>query len=393
MISKVPMVSCALDAGEILGGIWRMFDARCREGFRRELSTHCAARHIYLFNSGISSFYIILLALKRLSPTKREVVLPAYTAGSLVVAVRKAGLTPLLCDISPDDYGITVEEAEKAISPRTLAVVGIHMFGLVMKDAQLLRARLPREVFVVEDCAQAMGSETAGRQVGNFGDVSFFSFNRGKNLPLFGGGAIATDNEAIRRAVEEAMRDVRGAGWASRLIMPAAITAFALASSRFIYGAAFSCIARFKETRPPKDFSVRGMGDLEAGWALLLMRRRAYLFGRRHENGIFLLDGLKGAAGIELPQIREGTRPVFNRLPVVFKEIAARDRAQEILWQSGIETSRMYGAPLYRMFAMAGKDEDFPSAAYAAERLLTLPVHPALTRSDLTTMIDILGNV
>jgi len=392
MISKLPIISSSLTLKDLMCGLGRMRDARAVREFRDILTGFTGSRHLYLSNSGISSFYIILKALGKLSERK-EVVLPAYTAGSLVVAVRKAGLKPVLCDISLADFNLDENLLSGIMSPDTLAVVAVHMFGVNMKGIAQLKAKMPDGIFLIEDCCQSMGSRTEGKGCGSFGDVGFFSFNRGKNLPLYGGGAIVTNDEKIAVKIEEEMRMLGGESWPAKILTPFKILAFILSGNPLIYGLCFPLISRFKETAPPKDFPVKRMDRLHARLGLLLMKRIAEIFSQRRNNGISLVNALNGLDGIILPEIPGNAVCVFNRLPVLFKDIDAGMSAEKRLWEGGIESSRMYRLPLHQMFDMGYAAEDFPNAVYCAERLLTLPTHPGVKKTDIDKMIGIIKGV
>lgn len=363
-----------------------------REEFCAVLAKFAEAQYVYAVNSGISSFYIILEALRGLSP-KKEVILPAYTAGSLVVAVRKAGLVPVLCDISLEDFNLDVDSLQGVISEKTLAIVGVHSFGISIKDIKGARRKIPDNIFFIEDCAQSMGSKVKEKETGVFGDVSFFSFNRGKNLPLCGGGCIATNNGKIAAGIEEKIKNLGEQGLFSNISSLLAVTSFSLAVKPFVYGAGFGLISRFKDNAPPQDFKIAEMNGFQAKLGLLLMRKKEELFLRRYENGMRLIRGLLGVNGIILPKIQEYTRPAFNRLPIVFKYPGKRTAAQKRLWECGIEASPMYSKPLHSMFSLGYKKEDFPNANYLAERLLTLPAHPAVEQEALSKIVETIRQI
>ena len=134
-------------------------------------------------------------------------ILPAYTAGSLIVAVKKAGLIPVLCDISLDDFNADRSSVRAAIADNTLAVVMVHMFGIPVGYIEDLKAAMPNHVFLIEDCCQAMGSRIKDKPVGFFGDIGFFSFNRGKNLSANNGGCIITRNSSLEEPLRNAMKE------------------------------------------------------------------------------------------------------------------------------------------------------------------------------------------
>jgi dTDP-4-amino-4,6-dideoxygalactose transaminase len=389
MIRKLPIISPCVTAADISRALSRENISSAAEEFSTMLASSVGPKSVFLTNSGISAFYLILRALKRLSD-KREVMLPAYTAGSLVVAVRKAALKPVLCDISLEDFNLDEDLLTEAILRDTLAVTCVHMFGINMKGIAGLRARIPQSVFLIEDCAQSMGSRTGSAESGSFGDISFFSFNRGKNLPLYGGGCIATNGSAIAECIEKEEASLPADGLISIPRSILKILAFSAVGNPSVYGIGFPLISRFKETRPPKDFTPKKMGMIQAALGLELMARREDMFSARHDNGMALIEGLKEADGVIVPAIPEDTCYVFNRVPVIFKDVNDREKAEKSLWKNGIETSRMYLEPLHRMFDLGYEKGDFSKAVYFAERLLALPAHPGVCAGDIAKMIDII---
>lgn len=392
MINRLPIIGSPITGNDIWRALKSMKTAQGGEEFRAAFSEFTQARHVYGANSGISSFYIILEAIKRLSSGK-EVILPAYTAGSLAVAVKKAGLTPVLCDISMEDFNLDINSLPGAISKNTLAVAGVHSFGINIKDIKDARKKIPDNIFFIEDCAQSMGTKVEERQAGSFGDVSFFSFNRGKNLPICGGGCIATNSGKIAAVIEEEVKGLGSEGLLSDIISLSAVLCFSLAVNPVIYGAGFCFISRFKDNAPPEDFKVGQMNGFQAALGLGLMRRREELFSVRYKNGMYLINGLKDIERIILPSIQKHAYPVFNRLPVVFKDSSQRLIAQEKLWKCGVETSPMYSKPLHHMFDLGYKKEDFPNANYFAERVLALPVHQAVKQDTLSRIIDVIRQI
>ena len=328
MIRKLPIIGASAAGGDIIYAASRAFDVGASDEFASAMSAYARLRRVYLTDSGIAAFYLILRALSDLSPGT-EVVLPAYTAGSLVVAVRKAGLKPVLCDISLDDFNLDEDLLSGAISSRTLAVAGVHMFGINMKSIENLKQKIPAGVFFIEDCAQSMGSATSGINSGSFGDVSFFSFNRGKNLPVYGGGCITTNNENIADSIALQVERLDGGNIFSVLRQLLKISAFSVAVNPLIYGLFFSLISRFKETAPQADFTAGRMSPFSAALGCMLMQKKEEKFSARHRNGMVLIEGLKGTKGLTLPKIPENTRYVFNRLPVIFKDAETRVAAAE----------------------------------------------------------------
>ena len=128
-MKKMPVIGYRIPLSDLLSGLMGFVSSSSKDEFRDILSGFIKSRHVSFMNSGISAFYIALLALKKRSH-RTEVVLPAYTAPSLVVAVNKAGLKPVLCDISLEDFNMDTDALLKMISSETLCVVCVHMFGM-----------------------------------------------------------------------------------------------------------------------------------------------------------------------------------------------------------------------------------------------------------------------
>ena len=389
MIRIYPIVDSPITLGDYAFALNKVFQSSAQKEFILSLLALTQSSFVYPTSSGNAAFYIILKAFSKRS-MRNEVVLPAYTAGSLVVAVKKAGLTPVLCDISLKDFNLDKEHLLKVVSGNTLAVNCVHMFGIPMHGIVELSRSLPEGVYLIEDCAQSMGAKIQEDLAGSFGDISFYSFNRGKNMPLCGGGCISTNSESLAREVEKEFKHLdKEAGF----IIAVKALAFMLAVNPYFYGSFFDLLARFKDTAPPEDFTVKKISDFQADLCLSLARKRCELFRKRSENGMFLFRGLKCVSGIILPEIHANVHPVFNRLPVIFEDVNRRDVAKAALWKAGFEASVMYGLSLHHMFDLGYRLEDFPNANYLAGHLLTLPVYPSLRQRDLDRMVEVIKKI
>ena len=389
MLSKVPIVDSWLtlrDAAQAL---------RCaqRKGiaaeFSKKLSLFLGQRHVFLVNSGKAACYLILKVLSTLSDA-REVVLPAFTASSLVVAIRKAGLVPILCDISLDDYGFDKDALLKTVSERTLAVLCVHLFGIPASGIKELKNKLPRNVFLVEDCAQAMGSTYAEAQVGSFSDASFYSFSRGKNCSLYSGGCIATREDLLAAKIEREMAYLDSTHGAGDFLKMLAIIA---ATQPLVYGMGYPLLARGKNVPPPEDFTVKKMGALQAAIGVGFFNKINALFAKRSAHAAYYMDGMRGVPSVRVPNLEAQAKAVFNRFPLLFNDGQRREVFARALWRAGMETSKMYEAPLHRIFPLGYPHDAFPRACFAAGHLLTLPVHPHVRGGDLEKAMEIVNSV
>lgn len=137
-----------------------------------------------------------------------EVLYPAYTCPSPVYAAQYAGATPTFCDVSRRDYNLTADAVADAVTDETEAVVAINMFGHPVEYDALADVCADRDLLLVEDACQSVGTEYAGQTAGSFGDVSLLSFGEKKPLDAGGGGAVLADDPSIVEAVRDRAADV-----------------------------------------------------------------------------------------------------------------------------------------------------------------------------------------
>lgn len=387
MFRRIPQIG-----GEInLSALFSVCQAKSQADFIKALSDYLSSNYVYLLNSGTSAFYIIIEALKKLCPNK-EVVLPAYTAPAIVLPLLKSGLKPLLCDISLDDFNLDLGLLPEVVSEHTLCIVPTHLFGIANKGIETLKEGFP-EIFVVEDCAQSMGSRIKGKCTGKFGDIGFLSFNRGKNLPTYAGGAIFTDSKELSERISIEMQNLKEQSAFFNFIAPLKMIAFSLALRPSIYGLIYPALNQFKDNSVPKNFIIKKYTQTQAGIGLSLLNAVDELSEKRFQNGRILLEGLKDIKEITLPDIAQDTRPAFNRLPILIKDLLLRDKVETALSKAGIDTSRMYLKPVHHIFDLGYKQKDFPNATYFAKHLLTLPTHALLTKKDLDKIIEVMQGI
>lgn len=162
------------------------------EAFEREFAAYLGVRHCVGVANGTDALTIALRTLG-IRPGD-EVVMPSFTFYATAEAAIAAGAEPVFCDIDPETFCVTAETVKATLTPRTKAIVPVHLFGNVAPVAELRELGLP----VLEDAAQAAGAELDGVKVGALGNAATFSFYPAKNLPCLGdGGAITTDDDDL----------------------------------------------------------------------------------------------------------------------------------------------------------------------------------------------------
>jgi len=163
------------------------------QSFEREFSEYVGCGYGVGLNSGTDALLFALWCFD-LKPGD-EVILPPFTAIPTYSAVRHSGATPVFVDIDPETYLMDLKQVEKAITPRTKAVVPVHLFGNAV-DIESLRDIVGPNIYILEDCAQSHGAMVRGKKTGGLGDISAFSFYPTKNLGAYGdGGIVLTNNK------------------------------------------------------------------------------------------------------------------------------------------------------------------------------------------------------
>jgi dTDP-4-amino-4,6-dideoxygalactose transaminase len=387
MRGKIPIIGYRVSYHDVLSWLKNISSKNNREEFQNILSDFLHSKHVYFSNSGISSFYLILQILKMLS-SRKEVILPSYTSPSLVVAVKKAGLTPILCDISLEDFNIELGAVKNHLTPETLCVVCVHMFGIPVSGIENLKNELPDGVFLIEDCAQAMGSRISQQLVGNFGDFGVLSFNRGKNLPTFGGGGILTESNEHAKSIERLINELPCSGISGNVSLFLKLCSLSIVFKPLFYSLFYPVISLFKEDEVPKDFIAGEYTSMQAGFGTILLREFQVSCTKRFSNAKIFLQELKDDKGIRIPSIKDNLMPAFNRFPIAIEDLDRKENIEKNLWNAGIETSGMYLKPLHHIFDLGYKKNDFPNSVFFAEHLLTLPVHPLVTENDCKKMVE-----
>ena len=292
----------------------------------------------------------VLLALRALGiGPGDEVITVAHTAVATVAAIELAGATPRLVDIDAATYTLDPAQLAAAITPRTRAVVPVHLYGAPADMDAVLAVAHAHGLLIVEDCAQAHGARYRGRMVGALGDAAAFSFYPTKNLGALGdGGAVATN----RPEVAERLRLLRQYGWRERYVSDVTGT-----NSR--------------------------LDELQA--AILRVRLRhldAENTARRRLAARY--DAALAGLPITLPTARADDRAVYHLYVI---RTAVRDALAAHLRARGIGTGVHYPVPVHRQPAYAHLGcgpGSLPATEAAAAEVLSLPMYPDL----LPTAVD-----
>jgi dTDP-4-amino-4,6-dideoxygalactose transaminase len=189
-----------VSARDLLRGVSGLFSAVDPGKVENGIRGYFRSEFVFLVSSGKTALVLILRGLSSIRGRKK-VVIPAYTCYSVPSAIVKSGLEITLCDVDPDTLDFDYPQLKRLADDKTLCIVSTHLFGIPSDLDRTRRICEEKGIFLVEDAAQAMGVEHAGRKLGTIGDVGFFSLGRGKNITCGSGGIIVTGSEEIAKAL------------------------------------------------------------------------------------------------------------------------------------------------------------------------------------------------
>jgi dTDP-4-amino-4,6-dideoxygalactose transaminase len=309
--------------------------------FEELFGAYTQTKHVMGVNTGTSALHLSLLAAG--IGRGDEVITTPFTFIATASAIDYTGATPVFVDIDPTSFTIDPAKIEAAITPRTKAILPIHLYGQPADMDPIMEIARRHSLVVIEDACQAHGAEYKGRRVGSIGDLGCFSFYPGKNLGAYGeGGAVTTNNPELARTVRM-LRD-----WG--------------AERRYYHDL--------------KGFNYR----LEGVQGAVLKVKMKYIEGwteaRRAVAARY--DGQLDGSGIHTPAAAADRRHVYHIYAI---RDAQRDTLQTFLHDHGVSTGIHYPIPVHmqRAFAELGhKEGDFPHAEAASREVLSIPMYPEL---------------
>jgi len=319
-------------------------------GFEDEFSAQVSGRTCVAVSSGTSALWLTLLALG-IGPGD-EVILPSFTFAATAAAIRLTGARPVFADIEPGTFCIDPAAAAAAISPRTAAIIPVHLFGHPAALGPLGDLARGHHLALIEDAAQAHGASLNGIPAGAAGTAGCFSFYPTKNMQAVEGGLIATADQQLARR----LRLLRNQGMEHRY-----------------------------------QYEIIGtnarMSDVNAAIARSQLRRLPALNHARQANAAALSRSLAALPGLTTLSAGAGITHAWHQYTIrVHPELGDRDAFAAALQQAGVGTAVHYPVPLHRSPAYSAPVQ-LPRTDTAACQVLSLPVHPGLTSAQLGHVI------
>lgn len=339
------------------------------QAFERELAAAVDAPEVVTVDSCTSALFLSLLV-HAVGPGD-EVVVPSLTWVSTVNVVRQLGATPVFCDVEPDTLCVSAATVAACLSPRTKAVVVVHLGGLAV-DVTAIRRTLPVHIAIVEDAAHALGARFAdGRPVGASGHLTCFSFYANKNLSTADGGAVAVHDSARADRLRSLRQHALPSDAWKRYIDPAVVGG-----------------------QPVAELGYKmNYTDLQAAIGRVQLRRQPEFAARRLAVARCYAEALASSPWSLAPQYGVTDEAHARHLFLVqlpLEDLAvSRDAVLSELRRRNIGASIHY-APVHRMPLYAGTRGHVPVTERVAARVLTLPISGAMTETDAEQVCEAL---
>ena len=331
--------------------------------FERDLAQYTGSQHVVSCGNGTDALTAALMALG-IGPGD-EVITTPFTFIATVEAVALVGATPVLVDVSEETFMLDVNQLEKAITPKTKAIIPVHLYGQCADMEPILNIAAKHHISVIEDACQAIGtkctlSNGTTKQAGTMGNIGCLSFFPSKNLGCFGdGGAMMTDDEALAERLRAICRH----------------------GSKVKYHHDYVGVNSRLDT-------------LQAAVLQVKLRHLDEFISKRKAAAEYYFEALKAVDWMQLPDIKTNTHHTFHQFTIKVKN-GKRDELKQYLVEKGIPSMIYYPVPVHLQPAyryLNCKEDDFPVSEQLCHEVLSLPMHTELTAEQLQYICQTIVN-
>jgi len=326
------------------------------KALEEDLAKYVGVKHAVALNSGTDALHLALRALD--IGEGDEVITVAFTFVATTEAIGIVGAKPVFVDIDPNTFNIDVEKIEAAITPKTKAIIPVHLYGQPCDMKTIVDIAKKYDLFVIEDCCQAIGAKLDGQMVGSFGDVGCFSFFPTKNLGAMGDGGLLTTNSQLIKDRVIALRNHGGA-------------------IRYYHD----------------EIGVNSrLDEVQAAILRVKFKHINEWNKKRRENAYRYNELFAGCEDVQTPTELDDTSCVYHQYTV---KIPNRDEVHKLLQESGIGAMIYYPVPLHlqKVHEYLGvKEGALPATEANTKVVISLPMFPELTADEQKTVASTLIN-
>jgi len=329
--------------------------------FEESFADYCGCAHAIGTNNGTSALHATLLA-AGIQPGD-EVIVPDFTFIATATAVSMCGAVPLMVDVDEEYYTLDPSAVQEAISPKTKAVIGVHLFGQPFDVSGIQEICEDNKLFLIEDCAQAHGAKYEGMPVGSFGLAGCFSFYPTKNMTTGEGGMITTQDVDLATRARQLINHGQSEKYLHTLL----------------------------------GYNYR-MPNLMAAIGLVQLKKIDQMTKQRQENARYLSEHLDTELFV-CPKVRPGCEPVFHQYVIRPGGgcSLSRDELMNYLQKNGIGSAVHYPIPVHKQPVYQQVHHSSETSFQVTERLcdevLSLPVHPGVGEKECRIICEVLNGV
>jgi perosamine synthetase len=349
---EISAVTAVLESGMLASG------ERVAE-FERNFADYCGSTHAVAINNGTAALHAALLAAD--IGQGDEVIVPSFTFFATASAVSMTGAKPVFVDVHERTFNIDPAQVENAVTPRTKAVIGVHLFGQPFDVTGVEQVCESHNLTLIEDAAQAQGAISHGQRAGAMGHMGCFSFYATKNMTTGEGGMVTTSDKAFN----ERLRLLINHGQSEKYL----------------------------HTRIGYNYRLT---DVAAAIGLVQLKKLEKFNMRRRKNAEYF-DSHISVKGLLTPEVAQGTHHVYHQYVVRLTDEFPMKRADfiEYLKAKGIGTAVHYPIPLHHqpVYARANEPDSCPVSTRLAGSVLSIPVHPLLDQKELAYICDTINRV
>ncbi|MCG7850288.1 MAG: DegT/DnrJ/EryC1/StrS family aminotransferase, partial [ANME-2 cluster archaeon] len=321
--------------------------------FETKFAEYIGVEHAVAVNSGTSALFAALLAHN--IGNGDEVITTSFSFIATANSILFTGAKPVFADIEYDTFNIDTDDIMNKITPKTRGLMPVHLYGHPAEMKTIMEIAQDYDLIVIEDACQAHGATYSNNKAGSFG-TGAFSFYPTKNMTTSEGGMITTDDSKVA----ERARMIRSHG----------------SKQRYLH--------------EMMGYNLR-MTDISAAIGLVQLGKLDGFTQMRQWNAKILSAGLRNVDGITIPAIRGGCSHVFHQYTIRAEN---RDELSAMLNEGGIGTGTYYPIPIHQqpVYRELGYDDNLPECEIAALETLSIPVHPAVSKDELTMIIEGIKN-
>jgi len=324
------------------------------EEFEKHFAKYIGTKYAVAVNNGTSALHLAMLVLG--VGKGDEVIIPANTFIATAWAVSYVGATPVFVDCDPKTWQIDPKKVEKAITKKTKVIIGVHLYGQSFNVDSIKKIAKKYKLFLVEDCAQAHGALYKNKMVGNFGDLTCFSFYPSKNLGSYGeGGAVVTNNHSYAKRLQLLKNQ--------------------------------GSLKKYHHDEIGYNMRMEGF----QGAILDVKLKHLDRWNKRKQRvADMYFKGIKNPSVVSQYQ-PEWTKSVYYLYVITIKN---RDKFMKFLLKNDIETGIHYPIPchLQKAYKFLGyKKGDFPTSEHLANHCVSLPIYPELIDFEIKKIINVVN--